>query len=257
MSKGVLFFAFNTSEVDYVKMANLSAERVNRFLNLPVTLITDSPTQLSNHNFDNILLLDSDDSNTKGNKVWKNKGRYNAYDLSPYDETLLLDVDYIVNSNQLNKVFDFYNDFCCHRTTHFLMQNKSEEEFMGTHSQQILWATVVFFKKTIRMKLFFDCVKMVQENYTHYINLHGMLSTTFRNDYAFTIANRIINGHIDEPTDFIPWNLTHVGKDATVTRYSDAAYKVYSKKEKKSFIKIKDFDFHMLDKENFMELFNE
>lgn len=257
MTKGVLLFAFNTPDVDYVKMANISANRINRLLDLPVTLITDITPKVNSHNFDNILLLDSDDSNTKGNKVWKNKGRYNAFQLSPYDETLLLDVDYVVNSNQLNKVFDFYEDFCCHRTTHFLMQQKNKEEFLGTHSLQTLWATVVFFKKTTRMKLLFDCVKMVQENYMHYVNLHGMLSTTFRNDYAFTIANRILNGHIDDPTDFIPWNLTHVYNDVTVIKDADTEYRLYSKKTKKEFIKIKDFDFHMLDKKNFMEVFNE
>ena len=255
--KGVLLFAFNTTELNYVKMANISAARINYFLDLPVTLVTDITPTLELSNFDNIVLLDSDDTNIKGKKIWKNKGRYNAYDLSPYNETLLLDVDYVVNSSELNKVFDFYDDFCCHRTTHFLMQEESEEEFLGTHSLQTLWATVVFFKKTERMRLFFDCVKMVQENYTHYVNLHGMLATTFRNDYAFTIANRIINGHIDDPRDFIPWNLTHVYNDVKVVKDTDTEFRLYSKKSKKEFIKIKDFDFHMLDKQNFMEIFDE
>ena len=39
--------------------------------------------------------------------VWYNCGRYLAYNLSPYDETLLLDTDYIVNSNKLLKTFSF------------------------------------------------------------------------------------------------------------------------------------------------------
>lgn len=257
MTKGVLLFAFNTSDIDYVKMANISANRINRLLGLPVTLITDIKPKSNSHNFDNVLLLDSDDSNSRGSKVWKNKGRYNAFEMSPYDETLVLDVDYIVNSNQLNKVFEFYDDFCCHQSTHFLMETDTKEELIGTKSLRTLWATVLFFKKTKRMELMFECVKMVQENYLHYHHLHGMYSTTFRNDYAFTIANRIINGHTDEPTDFIPWNLTHVNKRFKVIKDADTEYRIYTDSPKLEYIKVKDFDFHMLNKDNFMELFDE
>lgn len=254
--KGALLFAFNTPTVDYVKMANISADRINRFLDLPVTLITDVKTDTTS-NFDNVLLLDSDDTNIKGNHVWKNKGRFNAFDMSPYDETLVLDVDYIVNSNRLNAVFDFYEDFCCHQSTHFLMESETDSELIGPKSMRTLWATVLFFKKTRRTNMIFDCVKMVQENYYHYAHLHGMYSTTFRNDYAFTIANRIVNGHLDDPSDYIPWNLTHVNKQFKVVKNSDTGYTIYSANPKLECIKIKDFDFHMMNKENFMELFDE
>ena len=45
----------------------------------------------------------SDKSNTREQQVWINKGRYQAYELSPYEETLVLDVDYIINSDKLLK----------------------------------------------------------------------------------------------------------------------------------------------------------
>jgi len=252
--KGVLLFAFNTDEVDYVKMAYATSQRVNNFLNLPCTLVTNKPTD---YKFDKVTYLDSDSTNIKNHKVWLNKGRYNAYNLSPYDETLLLDVDYVVNSTKLLDVFSFYEDYCIHNSASFLMYPDFTQECISPISFRTLWATVFFFKKTERVKLFFDCVKMVQENYTHYANLHGMWSYLYRNDHAFAIANRILNGHIESKCDFIPWNLIHIGEKTTVEKDKNNSFKVILDNDKKEYIIVKDLDFHMLDKKNFMRLFCE
>ena len=103
MSKGALLFAFNTDTVDYFSMAVYTAKRINHFLNLPVTVITDNIENTINcdYQFDNVIYTESDHSNFKDNKVWLNKGRYQAFNDSPYDETLLLDTDYIINSDKL------------------------------------------------------------------------------------------------------------------------------------------------------------
>lgn len=252
--KGVLLFAFNTDDVDYIKMAHITAQRVNYFLDLPCTLITDSET---NYKFDQIIYLDRDKTNSKRQKLWFNKGRYNAYALSPYDETIILDVDYVVNSNNLIKVFDFYDDFCIHNACSYLMYPNAEEEKLGHSSFNTLWATVLFFKKNSRVKLLFDTVKMVQENYQHYVNLHGMWSDTFRNDHAFAISNRIINGHLEDKGNYIPWHLLHIGENTFVQKLSDTEFKIILNLEKTKYIIIKDTDFHMLDKNNFLDLFNE
>lgn len=252
--KGVLLFAFNTDEVDYIKMAHLTAKKVNYFLDLPCTLITDSQT---NYDFDNIIYLERDKSNHKKEKIWYNKGRYNAYALTPYDETIILDVDYVINSNKLLKVFDFYEDYCIHNSCKYLMYPDVLPEKLGQASFNTLWATILFFKKSDRIKLLFDCVKMVQDNYQHYIDLHGMWSETYRNDHAFAIANRILNGHIENKNNFIPWNLLHIGENTYVQKISNTEYKIVLKQEKSKYIIVKDTDFHMLNKDNFLEIFNE
>lgn len=252
--KGVLLFAFNNNDVDYVKMASITAKKVNSYLNLPCTLITDQETT---YQFDNVIYLEKDSSNTKHKKVWNNKGRFNAYHLTPYDETLVLDVDYVLNSNKLQKVFTFYDDFAIHKTSSFLMYPNFEQEKLGPSSFDTLWATVLFFKKTERVKYLFDCVKMIQENYQHYVNLHGMWSNTFRNDHAFAIANRIINGHIEDFTSYIPWNLIHIGEKTEVKKLTETEYKITLHSDKSKYIVINDTDFHMLDKNNFIKIFDE
>ena len=46
MTRGILLFAFNTPNVNYVEMAVETSKRSNHFLNLPVTVISFS-TNLS------------------------------------------------------------------------------------------------------------------------------------------------------------------------------------------------------------------
>ena len=42
MDKGVLTFARNNSQVDYIKQAVFLAKRVRKYLDLPTTIATDS-----------------------------------------------------------------------------------------------------------------------------------------------------------------------------------------------------------------------
>lgn len=253
--RGVILFAFNNGITDYFLMAVRTAKRVNRFLNLPVTVVTDENTVLDNYEnvFDKILIEKSDSTNVKDNKVWINKGRHKALELSPYDETLVLDTDYLVNSDTLLRPFDMYDDFMCHNTTNFIMVNnvteKVSERFIDT-----LWATVMYFKKTDRVKRIFECMQMIQDNYQHYINVFDIANTMYRNDYSLTIALWIVNGHTINKQDYIPWNLLHLNHQVKAYRVTDTEY-VFIDNNK--YIKLKDTDFHLLDKKNFMELTNE
>lgn len=258
--RGVLLFAFNSPTVDYFSMAVFTAKRVNKFLNLPVSVVTDSTTDLSKYNykFDHVIVLDADTTNKKNKQVWINKGRYKAYDVTPYDETLLLDVDYVVNSTQLNKIFDIYDDFMCPKKVRYLLYEKSYQELISEKSYELLWATVIAFKKTNRTKHIFECMKMVQENYEHYVQLHNILGYTFRNDFALTIALRIVNGQTENNADYLPWDLLHVSKDIALHRVADTSYlAIETIPEKKKYCMVNDTDFHCLDKETLVGLMNE
>ena len=167
MSRGILLFAFNSPKYNYYEMAVATAKRVNHFLDLPVTIVTDTdslPEQQS-YTFDNIIIADADKTNKRDWGLWYNKGRYRAYALSPYDETILLDTDYMVNSNKLLKTFDLLTDFCCHDTTSFIMCPNAEQELLSGRSFNTLWATVIMFKKTKRAEQIFNCLEMVQKNF--------------------------------------------------------------------------------------------
>ena len=46
MSKGVLLIANNNSQIDYVKQSVYLAKRIQKFLDVPISIITDSPGYL-------------------------------------------------------------------------------------------------------------------------------------------------------------------------------------------------------------------
>ena len=60
MTNGAVIFAQNNSAIDYVKIATFSAKQVKRYLNMPVSLVTDSPEAVTEADvFDQIIVIDS------------------------------------------------------------------------------------------------------------------------------------------------------------------------------------------------------
>lgn len=199
-SRGVLLFAFNTSTIDYEHIANQSARLIGHTLKLPVTIITEKDVSNTLKNFKNNVQSE-----------WRNGDRWRAYELSPYDETLLLDSDYLVLDDSLLKLFDQNFDYRLQH--HNAMLNQTSEFKMGVIGLPYVWATVVFFKKTIKSKLFFDLVSRIQNNYNYYRRLYHISSGSFRNDYAFAIANNILNGYDLGINQSIPWTMLTIDRD--------------------------------------------
>lgn len=267
MTQGVILFAFNSPKYNYYEMARYTARRVERFLKLPVTLVTDEESVPANDDYvwDKIVKVTPDKNNFRDWGMWINKGRYMAYDLSPYDETILLDVDYVVNSDKLLTLFDIDTDFCCHNKTNFLMHPGIPQELLSAYSYETLWATVVMFRKSNRAEQIFQCLEMVQKNYEHYANIHNFIAPVYRNDYALTLALNIANGHGANPSDYIPWDLLHIGKNTQVYKTGeeefDTEYTVMfdnwqKGKIRKEYINVKDIDFHIMNKDLYAEIIN-
>ena len=259
MSNGVILFAFNTEKHNYCQMAVATAKRINHFLKLPVTIVTDN-TLIDYKN--NLVFVPANTDNNRDGDIWKNKNRFNAFEYSPYDKTIVLDVDYLINSDKLSLLFELPTDFCCHKNTTVLMEPSIGQEKLSQHSFPINWATVIYFTKTERSKQIFQCMEMIQNNYQHYANIYNFFNEMYRNDYALTIALRIVNGHLENKKDIIPWNLVHT-RDLRImplkTNKFNTEFQLirdYSAhgKNKSEYITISDLDFHMINKKLFMEL---
>ena len=191
-SRGVVLFAFNTDTVDYELIAKRASKLITHTLNLPVTIITDVGELPTNFR-----------QGYAGGTVWYNSGRYLAYELSPYDETLLLDSDYLILDDSLLKILDSTVDYTIMKTNQSPTNNMSGN--MGMLSLNFVWATAVAFKKTTRSKLMFELVGRMQHNYDYYIRLYNLRERNFRNDYAFAIADNIMNGYTASAG--IPWSM--------------------------------------------------
>lgn len=211
MSKGVLIFAQNNTEVDYAKISLYAAMRVKEFLNVPVTLVTDAKDWLLQSQpsaadvFDKIIPIWTEVSQTKKfydgslssrSLVWKNLSRSDCFAHSPYDETLVIDSDYIISGNTLNKIWGSQHDFLIYKNSYDLAQWRDAESFnyINPHALPFYWATAFYFKKTQVTENFFFLVKYIKENWNYYRSLYNMDTATFRNDFAFSIAIHIMNG---------------------------------------------------------------
>ena len=121
MTTGALIFAFDNEQTDYIAMAAWSAERIRRHLKIPTAVITDCKDSSRLTKFDRVIVADPvkggmrffDDY--KQTLTWYNAGRVDAYTLTPWDQTLVLDADYVVCSDQLTTVIDSTQDFLSHR----------------------------------------------------------------------------------------------------------------------------------------------
>lgn len=211
-SKGVLLFAFNSSTVDYTEIANRSTVIIKKVLGLPVSLVTDYDGQLSDL-YDQIIKVDSKSGNIRfdrhGNTYeWRNFDRFKVYEFSPYDETLLIDSDYIQFDRSLIKLFDQDFDY----RLQYNMQTPIEvnHDEMGPISLPMVWATSILFRKTEKSRIFFDLVGRIQRNFGYYRALFGIPTGNYRNDFAFSIANIILNGYSLCPEQSIPWPMTTI-----------------------------------------------
>ena len=163
-SRGVVLFAFN-STINYVQIAEKCARLVEYYLKLPVTLITDSADQIT-YKFDHVILAENTVDNYKSafnSILWRNANRYQAYELSPYNETLLIDSDYLILNNSILKLFNQTFDYQIMQYNQTLSENWNLD--MGNTSLPYLWATVIMFNKTLKSKQLFDLVEQTNNMY--------------------------------------------------------------------------------------------
>jgi|DEB3_MinimDraft_2_1074329.scaffolds.fasta_scaffold14054_2 hypothetical protein len=259
MTTGAVIFAFNNEKTDYVKMAAWSAKRIRRWLDIPTTVITDSLDPELSNQFDRVIHAAPETGGSRyfedyaGSVSWHNAGRTSAYNLSPYDQTLVLDSDYVVCSNQLQAIINAPQDFLAHRTA--LDATRPDEPFLDTFGRNrfpMWWATVMMFRKSITAQYIFDSMTMIKANYQHYRDLYGITERNYRNDYALSIALGLVSGHTLQ-VDSIPWPMISVLPSAELEKNSAGNNEIWTIKYpgadgKPKTIGIAGQDFHAMGK---------
>lgn len=209
-SSGAFLIASNNDHIDYVKQAVFLAGRIKKYLNLPTTILTDAVDYLNDaydpNIFDRVIPLKSsserneklffDGSMYQRQASFNNRSRSHVYDLTPYDQTLLLDTDYIISNSLLKSCFTSQDDFLIYKDSTDIAKVRNEQEFkfISDTSIDFYWATCVFFRKTQVNKIYFDLIQHIEKEWDHYRRVYQITSTLFRNDFAFSIAIHIMNG---------------------------------------------------------------
>ena len=209
MTTGCIIFAQNTVGVDYIKLALFAAKRVKQFLNIPVSLATDSLDYLQfypEHTevFDQIIPIIGNTNQQKKfydgtlaykTSEWKNLTRNHVYNITPYRRTLVIDSDFIVNSNTLVKALENDYEFQIYKNSFDLADWRGDAYArINQHSIPFYWGTVFIFEKTQSTESFFNLVEYIKTNWEYFRVVYKIDSPLFRNDFAFSIAIHIMNG---------------------------------------------------------------
>ena len=221
IKNGVCMFAYNNKEIDYAKLAVIAALHVKANMkNNKVALICDQGTagyiehgiekRLVNAAF-NYIIIDEIDDNIKNTRVhhdspwytfsapFKNHNKHKIFEYSPFDRTLLIDIDYFISNSNLDAVFEtdaplsMYN----HALNLEFKVPHQDEVRLQPYGVDMWWSTVVYFDKSDFCKLFFDLWGHIRDNYDFYKFRYGFPGTLYRTDYAVSIAIHILNGMMD------------------------------------------------------------
>jgi hypothetical protein len=261
MTTGVLIFAFNNEHIDYLAMANWSAKNIRRHLNLPVAVVTDKPVP-HNYYFEQVVIAEPEGkflrkfSDQEEDVTWYNGNRVDAYDLSPWSHTLVLDADYVVASDELLKVLLINKNFVAHKTAYDVVNKDNFDELnnFGRHNMPMWWATIMMFRRSSEAELIFKTMNMIRDNWDHYKALHGITRSTYRNDFALSMALNIVNGHTQDHVD-MPWNLASITSEHIVIQLAEDSYRVdYLTSDQKPRYIILNQDFHAMGKRHLGEI---
>jgi hypothetical protein len=259
MKRGALIFAFNNEKTDYVAMAQWSAQRIHRHLDIPVAVVTDCQDRSRTQGFDQVIYATPATGGTRwfedyaSTVSWHNAGRTDAFNLTPWDHTLVLDADYVVCSDHLNRLWDANVDFLCHREAWDTKTGQPLDSLntFGQHRMPMWWATVMCFKRTNFSQYVFDAMTMVRENWQHYRDLYHIDRPTYRNDFALSIALGIATGHTNS-VDEIPWGLASVLPDTELEQLDEDYFSMKYKSSHNVMrtVGIGGTDFHAMGKKH-------
>lgn len=266
MNKGVLIFA-QMGDFDYITLAEIAAIRVKQYLNLPVSIVTNIDYKNTSNIFDTVINKVSKYTQTRIlndgeslNKIeWMNFDRSCCFEISPYDETIVIDADYLVSSNHLLSCFEFDKDFLIYKDHFYLYDNAyaKEFEFINDCGINFYWATVFYFKKTKYTRMLFNFIQYIRDNWDYFSLLYNIKEKKFRNDFAFSIAINLLS--LQLPSNlfgFIPGKLFYcIDKDSLLLANDNEL--TFYMLNGNSCAKTKDIDIHVMNKNSILRCFND
>jgi hypothetical protein len=258
--KGVLIYAFNNGRVDYWRQAVWCADRVRQHLSLPVTIVTDLASQQSRTCDHDTVITEArsggtrlyDHRNDTAGHAWYNSNRYQSYEISPYEQTLVIDSDYVVCSDQLLTLFDSGISVTAMKHVYDVTDRDQFRLYKNVSAHRGLhhyWATVLYFDRGVLTRDFFELMTMITDNYSHYAHIYDMPSRPFRNDFAVSIALNTVYGHVPEYIPEIPWAMANVFSDVDIAQISNDVFDLtYDSGDQSRRTRIAGQDFHFMNK---------
>jgi len=274
MKQGILIYAHNNRTVNYALMAIIAGGLAKKHLDRPASLVTDQATvdwmiESNIHDractvFENIFIVPRPETNnsrglydgTERSVVqFTNTNRYSAYDITPYQRTLLIDADFLVFSNRLTEFWNIDTDIMIGESINDIYDNQRlgyHDRYVSDVGIKLYWATTVMFTKNNNSKIFFDLVRHVLDNYQYYADTYRFDSKQYRNDTAFSIAKHILDGFEKSSIGCLPPVLTMLDRDILQSVNGDKLTVLVSPKLDSNYCAaaLRGIDIHVMNKQS-------
>lgn len=274
MKKGILIYAHNNRSVDYALMAVISGGLAKKHMSVPVSLVTDPSTvewmresnllEKATSIFENIIIVDRPSTDNQRrlhdgekNEVvpFLNSNRFSAYELTPYDQTLLIDSDYLIFSNTLNEYWECSENVLIGESINDVYSSPRlgyHDRYISDVGVKLYWATTVMFTKNETSKRFFDTVSLVKDNYQHFADIFRFDSRQYRNDIAFSVAKHLLDGFENTESINLPPVLTMLDTDILYEIKNNKMQLLISPKLDSNYClaSISDVNIHIMNKQS-------
>jgi len=229
MSKGYLIMA---QGADYLNMATILARSIQNTQSeiKNVSVITDQPSADSTI-FDNVIILQEDIS---GDSDWKIHNRAQFYDLTPYDETVILDADmlFIDDVSYWWNLFDKYEFLYTSKVktyrNEFVKRNPYRKTFEANKLPNV-YSAFTYFKKCDKSKTIFELVTHMMSNWDEWIGRYASESKQLfpSLDLAIAMAVSILDiaNECESPIDFPTF--THMKAGCQGWEYYNEDWKIH------------------------------
>lgn len=245
MSKGYICLVQNNDGTDYLRLAYglaLSLKNTQSKIN-KLSIVTDCDNIPEKYvsAFDKIIPLKQDRAK---DATWKLHNIVDLYELTPYDETVILDSDMLFLSD-VSHWWDtlqkrdlwFTTKIKTYRDEQSPRNTIYRQEFIKNNLPEIYMA-FFYFKKCESAEKLFSMAKSICEKWNDAVKIHlrKQKPNVFSTDVAFALAAKL-TGSIEESTLYFPypyfthmktanqnWNLSGYVFDEDWTKYIDVSF---------------------------------
>ena len=217
MSDGFCLLAQNNSEVNYIKQAYALAVSIHKFnKGQNVSLITnDEVPEECKHVFDKIIDIPWTDQALHTD--WKIENRWKVYHASPYEHTIVMDVDMLVLHDITHwwKELKKRNLFFVSNVKNYRNENVTTRYYRKTWDENNLpnlYSAFYYFKKSDEAHEFFKLLEIIMINWELF---YGRFAGNYYQkwcsmDLSCSIASKILDNTLDitDPNSFITF--THM-----------------------------------------------
>lgn len=266
MNKDYGFMTYVIDEVNSKKYLNIFKKfyvNYTYYINSPLVIVTNDENYeeiskiIRNRKNASCVLLQQNKIKAqylRENKKWFNLCRIYSNDLTPFNKTCLIDCDYFVFSNFLDKILkSFQNIKACYNNI-FNNKNKkffrSEELYMSIYGFHYFYGTILFWEKNEISEYFWKNIKTIYEetNEKKMINDNNVFKNNhvLRFDKILSLSLFLLSNNLKIPIEefILPFEIYHYFQPYSIDNINKK-FAMLNNKENK--IKIFN-DFHLLNK---------